>query len=126
MTGSVGETSGVRVCAFETSSRYAEVALLDPEGGCASLECEGELSQGRDLIPCLRRRLESMGLGIEAVDLFAVDSGPGSYTGIRVGVTAAKVLAFALRKPVVPVNSFDAILWNVRKAEARGADSSST
>ena len=101
------------VCALETSSRHAEVALLDPAGRCRSMRCGGELSQGKDLFPSLYRLLEEEGRAPEDLDLLAVDVGPGSYTGIRVGVTAGKVLAAALGKPVVPVNCFDCVVANV-------------
>ncbi len=109
------------ICAFETSSQVGEVALLDPEGACRTARMSAALSHGRDLLPSLSALLAEAGRAPEDLDLLAVDCGPGSYTGIRVGVTAAKTLAFALGKPVVPVDSLRVLLANVDAAGAAAA-----
>ncbi len=101
------------VCAIETSSRHGEAALLGPEGSCRSLPFTAELSHAKGLFPSLQDLCASCGCVPGSIDLLVVDYGPGSYTGIRVGVAAAKVLAFALEKPVVPVNSLDVLVENV-------------
>jgi tRNA threonylcarbamoyladenosine biosynthesis protein TsaB len=101
------------ICALETSSQFGEVALLDPEGRCRTVVLSAALSHGRDLFPALAALLSECDRKPEEIDLFAVDRGPGSYTGIRVGVTAAKTLAFALGKPVVAVDSLAVLVCNV-------------
>jgi tRNA threonylcarbamoyladenosine biosynthesis protein TsaB len=100
------------VCAIETSSRFGEVALREPGGTCHQLTFANELSHGRDLFPALRDLLSLVGRRPSDIKLLAVDCGPGSYTGLRIGVTAAKTLAFSLGTPVVPVNSLDVLARN--------------
>ena len=67
---------------------------------------------GRELLPAIQALIRSAGLVPGELDAIAVGLGPGSYTGLRVGITAAKTLAFALGKPLVGVDSFAAIARN--------------
>ena len=64
---------------------------------------------GREIAPSIRSLLEECGLPLASIDLLACDIGPGSYTGLRVGLAAAKGLAFALARPLVGVASLDAL-----------------
>jgi tRNA threonylcarbamoyladenosine biosynthesis protein TsaB len=64
---------------------------------------------GREIAPSIRGLLSEAALAPAAIDLVACDIGPGSYTGLRVGLAAAKGLAFALGKPLVGVASLDAL-----------------
>ncbi len=98
------------IIAFSTSSAQASVAAIHRESGL--------LWQGREHAPqgasgaCLRL-LEVMGqdagLRIEDAELFAADIGPGSFTGVRVGVTLAKTFGYLYGKPVAGASSFDLI-----------------
>ncbi len=109
------------ICALETSSQFGQVAVLDPGGRTRTVALSAALSHARDLFPALTALLAECGRKPEDLDLIAVDRGPGSYTGIRVGVTAAKTLAFALGKPVVGVDSLTVLAWNVDAPAAQTA-----
>jgi tRNA threonylcarbamoyladenosine biosynthesis protein TsaB len=74
---------------------------------------------GRNLVPAIRDLLRQAGLDIAAIDLFAAGLGPGSYTGLRVGLTAAKLLAYAAGRPLVGFDSLEAIAWNAPKEAVR-------
>jgi tRNA threonylcarbamoyladenosine biosynthesis protein TsaB len=75
-------------------------------------------ARGRDLLPTVARLLGDAGLAPQALGGLAVDVGPGSFTGVRVGVTAGKSLAFALGVPVVGVTSLDALAVGAPAAES--------
>ena len=100
----------VRTLAIETSSARGSVALLDDDGSVAA-KAFGEGSRhGRKLLPCVNELLGGEPAG---VGLVAVSAGPGSYTGLRVGITFAKTFAIETGVPVVGVSSLDAIAANV-------------
>jgi tRNA threonylcarbamoyladenosine biosynthesis protein TsaB len=64
---------------------------------------------GREIAPSIRSLLDEARWAPDAIDLIACDIGPGSYTGLRVGLAAAKGLALALRRPLIGVSSLDAM-----------------
>lgn len=95
--------------AVETSSLRGSLGLFE-DGRCLDEAFLPEgLVHGREVIATLQRLLGERDLRPSALGGLAVSLGPGSYTGIRVGVTAAKSLAFALRLPLVGVSSHEVL-----------------
>ena len=107
----------MRVIGIETSAKTGSVALLADGNVVEERFFTKGMRHGRELIPMLDDVLSRRGLQPEEIDLFAVSQGPGSYTGIRVGITCAKALAYALGKPVVAVPSLDVLAANAPPAE---------
>jgi len=105
------EPDRLNLLAIDTSTNRALVALARGDVRAESRH-EGGGRHGRDLLPAIAGLLESVGLTPRSLDAIAVGLGPGSYTGLRVGLTAAKTLAFALGKPLVGVESFAAVAPN--------------
>ncbi len=98
--------------AFESSARAASVALLR-DGALVSQysQCSG-LTHSRTLLPMAEDLLKNAELTLRDVDLFAVAQGPGSFTGIRIGVSTVKGLAWAANKPCVGVSTLEAMAWH--------------
>jgi tRNA threonylcarbamoyladenosine biosynthesis protein TsaB len=99
----------VRVLGIETSGGRGGIALLDGREVRGTRLFEKGMVHGREIAPSIQSLLEETRVSIATLDLIACDIGPGSYTGLRVGLAAAKGLALALRKPVVGVASLDAM-----------------
>lgn len=97
--------------AIDTSSRSASVALLEDR----NIIYAGFLNDGRThsekLMPMVEACFETSGRDIGDVDLFAVVNGPGSFTGVRIGVAAIKGMAHAGQKPIAAVNALDAMRY---------------
>ena len=103
----------MNLLALDTSTVRAAVAL--DRGGdrlVAPDPAPGAARHGRELLPAIAALLDRAGLRPRDLDAVAVGLGPGSYTGLRVGMTAAKTLAFALGKPLVGVDTFAAVARN--------------
>ena len=99
------------ILAFESSAKAASVALVKNGKLMAQCsQCSG-LTHSRTLLPMAEDMLKNCELTIKDVDAFAVAHGPGSFTGIRIGVSAVKGLAWASDKPCVGVSTLEAMAW---------------
>jgi tRNA threonylcarbamoyl adenosine modification protein YeaZ len=100
--------SGV-IVVFSTSSPLASVALIDGDRVLAEGAELAPRAAGRACLETLARMIASQGFTLDAAEGFAVDVGPGSFGGVKVGVTLAKALAMAVDKPVAGLSAFDLI-----------------
>ena len=107
-----------RLLALESSGRTPSVALLRGREVVAEAQAPPGRSGAEGLLPAVDAVLRQADLELEAVDAFAVSIGPGSFTGLRVGVATLKGLAFGSEKPVAAVSSLAALAH----AAASGAD----
>ena len=105
------------VLGIESSGPRGGVALLAEERPLGEALFEAGMVHGREIAPAADRLLRDAGKRPADLDLVAVDIGPGSYTGLRVGLAAAKGLSFALGRPLVGVASLDVL---AEAAAARG------
>ena len=98
--------------AFESSAKAASVALLR-DGSLISQysQCSG-LTHSRTLLPMAEDLLKNAELTLADIDLFAVAHGPGSFTGIRIGVSTVKGLSWACDKPCVGVSTLESMAWH--------------
>lgn len=109
---------GDRLLALDTSTASMTVALLDGTRLTAERQEVAERNHSIQLFPLVESALQACGLGPEQIDAYGVGIGPGSYTGVRIAVTAAKTMAWAQAKPVVGVSSLAALaLGSVHAAD---------
>lgn len=92
---------------IETSDEICSVAVNDDKGKTYFLQSEESKSHGRVLTTLIKQLLVDADLGFMNLDFIAVSSGPGSYTGLRIGIATAKGLCFALDKPLVSMDVFE-------------------
>lgn len=108
----------MKVLALETSAKSVSAAVLDGDTVRAScFSCTG-LTHSRTLMPMVESMLKNAGLTLEEMDAVAVAAGPGSFTGLRIGVSAAKGLAWAADKPCVGVSTLEAMAQNLAHMDA--------
>ena len=101
----------MKLLALETSAKAASCAVLEDGVPVASAwQCTG-LTHSRTLLPMAEDMLRSSELRIEDMDAIAVAAGPGSFTGLRIGVAAVKGLAWAAEKPCIPVSTLEGMAW---------------
>ncbi len=101
----------MKILAIDTSSSVASVAILQEDKLLCELTINDTLTHSERLMPMIDHMLGQVNLTPSDIDLFAVACGPGSFTGIRIGVSAAKGLSFGLDKPVVGVSTLEAMAY---------------
>jgi len=100
----------VRILGIETSTHRAGVALADGERVVASSVLPEGAPHSSSLVPEIDRMLAECGIGIRQVEGIAVGIGPGSFTGIRLGLATAQGLSISLGIPLRGIGSFDALV----------------
>jgi len=95
------------ILGVDTSTEFASVALLKDGILVSELKDSGKFAHNQRLFEMIDEILKGAGIAIKDVDLFAVGVGPGSFTGLRVGVSAVKGMAIGLGKKIIPVSSMD-------------------
>jgi len=103
----------MHILGIESSGARGGVALLEDERVLGERIFEKGMVHGRDIAPAIDALLREHRLAPADLDLVAVDIGPGSYTGLRVGIAAAKGLCLALERPAAGVASVDALVHEV-------------
>ena len=100
------------ILAFESSAKAAGVALLkDGDLLAQSMQISG-LTHSQTLLPMAEDLLKNTGIAFEDIDRFAVAHGPGSFTGIRIGIATVKGMAWASDKDCVGVSTLEAMAYN--------------
>ena len=94
--------------AIDTSTDTASLALVDDGRVLAELTWRCGQSHSTQLLPNLSHLLNQTELGLDSVDCIIVAKGPGSYNGLRVGISTAKGLAFSLGVPIVGISTLEA------------------
>ncbi len=103
----------MNILAIESSAKAASVALCDGEFLVAESYQNCGLTHSRTLMPMCEDLLKNCGLTLEQVDLIACADGPGSFTGLRIGLSTAKGLAWAGETPCLGVSTLEAMAWNL-------------
>lgn len=102
----------MKVLGIETSGNIGGIALCDNQNCISTKTFSGIVQHERELVPAIKNTLEEVHWQINDIEVIAVNVGPGSYTGLRIGVACAKTLGYALNRPVVDVPIFDIITEN--------------
>ena len=105
----------MKLLAIDTSGDYLSVAVMDGVRALARIHKKVPRSHSSLLMPTIDSCLKKARLRLPEIDAFAVSIGPGSFTGLRIGVATVKGLAFVSKKPIVAVPTLDAIAENGRK-----------
>ncbi|MBR4800178.1 MAG: tRNA (adenosine(37)-N6)-threonylcarbamoyltransferase complex dimerization subunit type 1 TsaB [Clostridia bacterium] len=102
---------------IDTTSSALTVAYFDDERVLFSVQEVGKSGHSAVLMPTLDALLKNNGLRIDAVDTVGVVVGPGSFTGIRIGVATATALAFSLNAKRISVTSFELLAYSRQKQD---------
>ncbi len=107
----------MRILAVDTSTNVASAAILEDQVIIGEYNCNRGKTHSQRLMPMVQHLMETTGLTVNDIDAFSASIGPGSFTGLRIGVTTIKAMAFAAEKPVISVHTLDALAYNLPFAE---------
>jgi len=106
------------ILAIDSSTAALAIAVLSNGIVIGSVQSEAERNHSRLIIPEIKRLMAECGMKPQDLDAIAVGQGPGSYTGVRIAVTAGKTLAWAWNKKLVGVSSLEALAFGAWEAAA--------
>ena len=102
----------MKILSVETSTMLGGVAIIDDAAGLiAETRLNVKTTHSERLMTAVNNTLLQSELGLDAIDAFAVAIGPGSFTGLRIGLSTVKGLSYATGKPVVTVPTLEAFAW---------------
>ena len=101
----------MKILALESSAAACSAALCEDEFLLAQSFQNSGLTHSRTLMPMVQSMLEHCGHTLAEVDVVAVAAGPGSFTGLRIGVSAAKGLAWPDEKPCAACSTLESMAW---------------
>jgi len=97
------------ILAIETATSVGSIAVFQGETLLGSMEIRQQQRHAQLLMPMIEQLLKALDLRASSLAAIGVSKGPGSYTGLRVGVSTAKGLCFALNKPLLSISSLQAL-----------------
>jgi len=103
----------MRVIAIETATMVGSIAIIDAARVISEITLNARATHSERLMAAIDRLLGDSGLAIDDMDGVAVSIGPGSFTGLRIGLSAAKGLSYASGKPLLGIPTLDALALNM-------------
>ncbi len=103
----------MNILGIETSTKTGSVAIVSEDGVIAQYSLNIEVTHSERLMSTIERVLKDTGLAVSDIGGFAVAIGPGSFTGLRIGLSTVKGLALATGNPVAAVPTLLALAWNL-------------
>lgn len=101
------------ILAIDSSTEVAAAALCDGQRLIAETTLHDGRLHSENLLPTVEHLLSCAGLSVSDLDAFAAVTGPGSFTGVRIGISVVKGLAFGSGKPCIGVSALEALAWNL-------------
>ncbi len=103
----------MKILAFDSTAKAASAAVIENEKILGHYNIDNGLTQSELLLPMAEALLKTLGLTFSEIDAYAVSVGPGSFTGVRIGVSLVKGLAFGRDIPCVQVSTLEALAENI-------------
>lgn len=103
----------MKLIGIDSSGLVASVAIMEDNKLVAEYTINNKKTHSQTLLPMLEEIVKTADLDMKEIDAIAIAAGPGSFTGLRIGSATAKGLGLALKKPIVPVSTVDALAYNL-------------
>lgn len=97
---------------LDTSTKVASIAVIDEEKIIGEYSLSKDMSHSEKLMPMIKEVLDNIDLKIEDIDLYTVAVGPGSFTGLRIGITTVKSFSHLFNRPIIGVSTLESLAYN--------------
>lgn len=105
------------VFAADTATEYCNLSLFEDKTRLANLSFKNRGTHSKNIIENIDYCLKLAGREIKEIDLFAAGTGPGNFTGVRIGVSTLKGISYSMKKPLVGISSLDSIAYSLRYSD---------
>lgn len=103
----------MKILSIDTSSNLCSVSLLENDSTICELLIDDNKTHSENLMPLIQRLFTKTNIGLPDLELIACNKGPGSFTGIRIGIATAKAIGEVAQIPVIGVSSLDCLAYNI-------------
>lgn len=103
----------MKILSIDTSSDICGVSILEDSNLICNLDCNTGRTHSENLMPIIKQAFLDNNLNIKDIDLIVCDKGPGSFTGIRIGIASAKAFTDSLNIPCIGISSLEALAYNL-------------
>lgn len=103
----------MKILALDTSTLMATCAVIEGDKVLGEYSLNQDMSHSEKLVPMIKTILDGLGLNIKDIDLYGVSIGPGSFTGLRIGVATIKGFAHLFDKPLVGISTLEGLAFNL-------------
>ena len=107
----------MNILAVDTSATSASVCVAQENKIIGEFSINTSLTHSQTLVPMIEQVSEKTGISLDNIDAIAVNAGPGSFTGVRIGVAAVKGIAFSRNIPCVSVSTLESMAYNMLDSE---------
>ena len=105
--------NALKILAVDTSAKAASTAIVENGRIIAESFINTQLTHSQTMLPMIKNMLEACNVSLDEIDGYAVSVGPGSFTGLRIGISLVKGLAFSTQRRCTPVSTLEALCHNV-------------
>lgn len=106
----------MKILSIETSGKICGISILEDKKVIKEVTLDNGLTHSETLMPLIQKTFEELNFKINDIDLIICDKGPGSFTGLRIGVATAKAFSDALSIKTIGISSLEALCYNVEKS----------
>lgn len=103
----------MKVLGLDTSTLMTTCGVIDENTLLGEFSLSQDMSHSEKLVPMIKEVLDNLDLTIKDIDVFGVSIGPGSFTGLRIGIATMKAFAHLFDKPIVGVSTLEALAYNL-------------
>lgn len=104
----------MKILSIDTSSNICGVSILEDTNLICNLDSNTGRTHSENLMPMIQEIFNKTSLSIKDIDLIVCDKGPGSFTGIRIGIATAKAFNDSLEIPCIGISSLEALAYNIK------------